>query len=79
MSKLLSFRGSKQRLWSLTMEPWRVRSPVVADFHHFDEEQADLDPLFKVKSSGFATQIIIYAFIFAFYNVYKQNIYSVMN
>ncbi len=25
------------------METWRVYGPVVADFHHFDEEQ-DLDP-----------------------------------
>jgi hypothetical protein len=25
------------------MDPWRVCMPVVADFHHFDEEQ-DLDP-----------------------------------
>ncbi len=30
------------------MKPWRVHIPVVADSHHFDEEQ-DLDP-HSVKS-----------------------------
>jgi hypothetical protein len=25
--------------WTLTMETWRVFRPVVADSHHFDEEQ----------------------------------------
>ncbi len=50
MSKLISFRGSKQSRggsWTLTnggleakrMEPWRVHRPLVADFCHFDEEQ----------------------------------------
>jgi hypothetical protein len=29
--------------WRLKMEPWRVCRPVVADSHHFDEEQ-DPDP-----------------------------------
>ncbi len=29
--------------WRLKMTPWRVSRPVVAEFHHFDEEQ-DPDP-----------------------------------
>ncbi len=29
--------------WRLKIEPWRVCKQVVADSHHFDEEQ-DLDP-----------------------------------
>jgi hypothetical protein len=29
--------------WRLKMEPWRVYKPVIADFHHFDEEQ-DQEP-----------------------------------
>jgi hypothetical protein len=29
--------------WRLTNEPWRACRPVVADLHHFDEEQ-DPDP-----------------------------------
>jgi hypothetical protein len=75
MSKLLSFRGSKQ---SCGRSQWNPGGSV-AQKSQISMEQAALDPLFKVISSGFATQIIIYAFIFAFYNVYKQNIYSVMN
>jgi hypothetical protein len=29
--------------WKLKMEPWRVCRPVIANSHHFDEEQ-DTDP-----------------------------------
>ncbi len=32
--------------WRLTIEPWRVCRPVVADSHHFDEEQ-DQDPQYS--------------------------------
>ncbi len=34
--------------WRLTIEPWRVYREVVADCHHFDEEQ-DLDPHWSEK------------------------------
>ncbi len=33
----------KMEAWRLTIEPWGVSMPLVADSHHFDEEQ-DLDP-----------------------------------
>jgi hypothetical protein len=57
-SKFRSFRGTKYRRggpWTLTMvarrlkmELWRVYRPVVADSHHFDEEQ-DPDPGSAIK------------------------------
>jgi hypothetical protein len=37
--------------WPLKMEPWRVCRPVVADSHHFYEEQdPDPDPRQSEKS-----------------------------
>jgi hypothetical protein len=34
--------------WRLKMKPWRVCRPMVADSHHFDEEQVpDLDDALK--------------------------------
>jgi hypothetical protein len=30
--------------WGLKMEPWRTCRPVIADSHHFDEEQ-NTDPV----------------------------------
>jgi hypothetical protein len=32
--------------WSLKMEPWNFYSPVVADSHHYNEEQ---DPRVGIK------------------------------
>ncbi len=37
--------------WKLKIEPWRVYWPVVADSHHFDEEQ-DQDPGSALKWKG---------------------------
>jgi hypothetical protein len=34
--------------WRLTMEPWRVCIPVVAELHHCDQEQ-DPDPQANVR------------------------------
>jgi hypothetical protein len=31
------------KAWRLKIKPWMVYKPVIADFHHFEEEQ-DPDP-----------------------------------
>jgi hypothetical protein len=42
-SKFRSFRG-KMAAWGLKMAVWRVCRSVVADSHHLDHEEQDLDP-----------------------------------
>ncbi len=42
--KIEKLQRLKIEPWMLAMKVWRVFRPVVADSHHFDEEQ-DPDPL----------------------------------
>jgi hypothetical protein len=38
------------KAWRIRIEPWRFCRPVLADSHHFDEEQdPDLDPHYREK------------------------------
>jgi hypothetical protein len=41
--------GAHKGAWRLKMETWRVCRPVVADSHHFDEQDPDLDPQLSEK------------------------------
>jgi hypothetical protein len=53
-----ALKGSKMEPWTLTIEawklkrePWRVCRPVVADLHHFDEENVPFPHLSRTGSS----------------------------
>ncbi len=46
------------------MEPWRVCRPVIADSHHFDEEQdPDTDPIKMMGIRNSACQVSTNEFV----------------